>query len=172
MRVIKNERGFSLLEMMVTLVIFSILTIIAGQVFDTSQESMDWNYNQMTLQTNMRRVLDTMAKEIREASPSSPIPITSGVNSLSFQIPAVVQTDGTVTSWTTVTYGLGANNTVQRTTASGVQTIGANVTAMTFTYPVAGRPNTVQIQVAGSLTTVKTRVINSTVTGEVVLRNP
>lgn len=168
-----DSEGYSLVEMMVTLAVFSLLLITAWQVFDASQESMNWNYHQLNLQKEMRRILDTMSKEIRESSPSSPTPISIGANTITFQIPATVSATGAVTAWTPVTYGLGADNTVVRTTGTQTNAIGGGgITGLNFVYPVAGMPRTVQIQITGTATTLKLRNITTTATGQVVLRNP
>lgn len=166
-----NEKGTSLVEMMVTLVLFSALAFAAASAFNSSQDSLDWNYQALSLQKELRRTLSTMTQEIRESSPSSPAPISISANSLSFQIPDSIS-GNIVTSWTPIIYALGANNSVLRTAKGQTTTLGNNVQTLNFTYPVDAvtAPRTVQVQITGSKTTLK-RTITRTVTGQVVLRN-
>lgn len=168
----KRKSGYTLLEMMVTLVVFSLLALAAASVFNQSQDSLDWNYQALTLDKELRRALFTMAREIRESSPSSPTPLTATSNSLAFEIPASVS-GNTVTNWTQITYTLGAGNTVTRTSSGQTTPMGNNVTALNFTYPAdpVTQPRTVQIQMTGARAALK-RTVTRTVTGQVVLRNP
>ena len=167
----RNEKGSTLLEMMVTLTVFSVLLFAAAGAFDASQESLDWNYRALSLQKELRKILLTMTQEMRESSPSSPNPITTGPNSITFQIPSSVS-GNLVTGWTQITYGLGLNNMVTRAVNGQTTTLGNNVQALNFVYPVdpVTAPRTVQIQITGSQTTLK-RTMTRTITGQVVLRN-
>ena len=157
--------------MMVTLTVFSVLLFAAAGAFDTSQNSLNWNYHGLTLQKELRKTLSTMTQEMRESSPSSPTPISIGLNSINFEIPSSVS-GNTVAGWTQITYAMGPNNTVTRTANNQSTTMGSDIQALNFIYPVNSvtAPRTVQIQITGSRTTLK-RTITRTVTGQVVLRN-
>ena len=168
----RTSRGATLVEMMLTLTLFSTLAFAAAGTFNSSQESLDWNYHALSLQKELRKALFTMTQELRESSPSSPNPISMSTTQISFQIPSGVA-GNTVTSWTPIIYSLGPNNTVTRNVNGQVTTIGNNIQTLNFIYPVDAltAPRTVQIQITGSSTTLK-RTITRTVTGQVVLRNP
>lgn len=175
---------------MVTLTVFSILAAAAAGAFNTSQTSLHWNYQALTLQEELRRSLSNMTREIRESSPSSPNPlasaaVTPGTNSFSFEIPATVSAN-VVTAWTRVHYFLCADSTVGRVVSpnplpanyvcpiANQTTIGSTVTTMNFTYNAGAAPRTVRIQITGTRTAATTnldRNITVTVTGEVTLRN-
>ena len=165
------SQGFSTAEMMVSLAVFVLLTVAAGGVFDTSQDSLNWNYQQLTLQNELRKILLSMSQEIKESSPNSPSPIITGANTITFQIPTSVSANQ-VTGWRQITYGLATDNTVTRTVNGQTNIIGNSVQALNFTYPVnaATAPRTVQIQIVGNRVTLK-RNITATVTGQVNLRN-
>ena len=167
-----TRKGITLAEMMVALTIFSALAFAAAATFNSSQDSLDWNYQALSLQKELRKTLFTMTQEIRESSPSSPNPIAVTSNSMIFQIPSSVA-GNIVTGWTQINYALAANNTVTRTVGGQTTSLGNDVQALSFVYPVDAvtAPRTVQIQITGSRTTLK-RTITRTVTGQVVLRNP
>lgn len=168
-----GKRGFTLVEIMVALALSSILILVASRIFQSSQESLDWNYHALCLQKELRRTLLTLSQELRESSPSSPTPITTGSNTITFEIPAAVSGNA-ITGWTQITYTLSPNNTVTRTVNGQTTFIGNNVTALNFLYPFNSvtAPRTVQIQITGSRTTTLKRNITWTITGQVVLRNP
>ncbi len=168
----KNVRGYTLTEMVVTLSIFSMLIVAAGSLFDSLQESLDGNYHQLVLQKELRRVLDIMSEEIRESSPSSPNPIVTSSNTVTFQIPASIS-GNLITSWTQISYSLGQNNTVVRNVNGQNDVIGTSVTSLNFVYPLnpVTDPRTVRIQITGQRNTLK-RTITASVTGQVILRNP
>lgn len=169
----QNQReGFTVVEITMALVLFSLLTLAGAGVFENSQDALNWNYHGLTLQKELRRILLTMSQELRESSPSSPTPISTGSNTITFEIPATVS-GNTVTGWTQITYALAPNNTVTRNVNGQTTSIGNDVTALNFAYPVnpVSAPRTVQIQITGNRVTLK-RNITRTVTGQVVLRNP
>ena len=167
-----TRKGATLAEMLVTLTLFSALAFAAAGTFNSSQESLDWNYHALSLQKELRKTLVTMTQELRESSPSSPNPISVTSNSMTFQIPSSVA-GNIVTGWTQINYALAANNAVTRTVGGQTTSLGNDVQALSFVYPVdvVTAPRTVQIQITGSRTTLK-RTITRTVTGQVVLRNP
>lgn len=167
----KKIRGSTLLEVMVTLVLFSILAFTAMGVFDHSQNTLNWNYHALALQQDLRKSISTFSQELRESSPSSPRPITTSATAITFQIPSAVS-GNTVTAWKQITYAL-ANNTLTRTVNGQSTTIGNNIQSVNFLYPVNAltAPRTAQIQITGFRNTLN-RTITRTETGQVVLRNP
>jgi prepilin-type N-terminal cleavage/methylation domain-containing protein len=171
-RAVRNLEGFSLAEMVVTLFILSTLAAAGTAVFTSSQESLDTNYHRLILQQELRKILWTMSQEIRESSPSSPTPITTGTNSITFEIPNAVS-GNQVTQWTQVHYGLAPDTTVTRTSNGQTTVMGNSVQSLNFVYPLdAGTaPRSVQIQITGSRNTLK-RNLSVTLTGQVTLRNP
>ncbi len=166
------KRGFTLIEMMVALFIFSIVLLAATGVFNHSQESFDWNFHRFILQSELRKILLTMSQEIRESSPSAPAPLTTGPNQITFQIPTAVS-GSQVTQWEQINYSLAPDGTVVRASGGQNSIIGNSVQSLNFTYPVNPliSPRTVQIQITGTRNTLK-RNVTATLTGQVTLRNP
>lgn len=172
-RLLSEVRGYSLVETMVTASLFAMLILAAGSAFNESQKSMTWNYFELSLQEELRRTLDTMSREIRESSPSTPVPIVTNTNSISFEIPTSVSKNA-VTSWKQINYGLASNNTVTRTSGGQTTVIGNGVQALNFVYNPAVSPRTIRIQVTGvrsAGTTTLDRDVTMTLTNEVTLRN-
>ena len=171
-------RGYTTVELMVSMTILVILAGAAAGVFNQSQDLLNWNYNSVSLQKELRRTLDVMSREIRESSPTSPggilpVTVTPGVNRFSFQIPSAIS-GNSVTSWTQINYALTADNRVTRTVDNEAPiAIGSDVQSLTCVYPLnlLTAPRTVQIQINGRRTALE-RTVTATLTGEVTLRNP
>lgn len=168
-----NEYGFSLVEMMVSFAVFVLLILAAASTFNSSQKLMNWNQYGISVQEELRRVLNTMSREMRESSPSSPTPITIGTDAITFEIPLTVS-QNVVTAWTQISYGLNPDNTVTRTVNGETTIIGNSVTNLNFTYNPQVSPRTVRIEITGNKaagSTTLDRDITMTLTGEVTLRN-
>lgn len=66
-----NEKGFTLLEAMVALVIFAFVTTVASSVFVQSYFNHVKNNQKIEVQENLRFALNRMARDIRQAAASS-----------------------------------------------------------------------------------------------------
>ena len=168
-----NDYGFGLVEMMVSFAVFTLLILAATSTFNSSQKLMNWNHYGISVQEELRRVLNTMSREMRESSPSSPTPITIGANAVTFEIPLTVS-QNVVTAWTQISYGLNPDNTVTRTVNGETTIIGNSVTNLNFIYNPQVSPRTVRIEITGNKAagaTTLDRDITMTLTGEVTLRN-
>ncbi|MEK7506711.1 MAG: prepilin-type N-terminal cleavage/methylation domain-containing protein [Patescibacteria group bacterium] len=127
-----EERGFTLVETLVTLFIFSIIVLLFGGIFSGSLSSQRRASNIQQVQENADYILEALTKEIRvstvntadtpdcAASPAAALNITHPVNG-------------------SVVYALAGNN-LQRT-VNGIQTI-VNSNTIQFTrlfFCVAGQ---------------------------------
>jgi prepilin-type N-terminal cleavage/methylation domain-containing protein len=69
---IKKEKGFTLLETLVTLFVFSVMMVIVGAVFIDSLNMQRKAFNYQQSQENANFALEFMAKEIRVSQISGP----------------------------------------------------------------------------------------------------
>jgi prepilin-type N-terminal cleavage/methylation domain-containing protein len=65
---IKNQKGFSLIEMMVVVVVLGIIVLGLVTFFTGGTKSWVSGQYQLTAQRNARQAMDRMVREIREAS--------------------------------------------------------------------------------------------------------
>jgi prepilin-type N-terminal cleavage/methylation domain-containing protein len=140
MKILKSQKGFTLLELMVTMsivVIMSYCLFLALRAGDEQRQAAD---AKMLIYDSAREGLYKMVQEIRQTAPSR-VTIGVGSSDITFSIPnSATPVDATTYSvdWTTaqqVTYAIGGtnNNQVIRT-VGGVSTVVAHdVTALTFT---------------------------------------
>ena len=92
---IKNQKGFSLIEMMVVVVILGLIVLGLVTFFTGGTKSWVAGQYQLTAQRNARQAIDRMVREIRQAKS-----VNSGTtNSITVDIPAL----GSVSAYS-VTY--------------------------------------------------------------------
>ncbi len=134
---IQNQKGFTLLELMVTVAISSILAYCIFLSMRSGDELRQAADAKMQLYDSQREGLYKMIQEIRSSASTR---VTLGTSTITFSIPnpssPVTSTYGV--DWTnaiSVTYSIGGTNSNQVIrTANGASTVIANdVTALTFT---------------------------------------
>ncbi|MCK4308587.1 MAG: prepilin-type N-terminal cleavage/methylation domain-containing protein [Candidatus Atribacteria bacterium] len=107
---IKDQKGFSLIEMMVALGILSLIIIGLVTFFSGGTRAWVTGQYQLEAQRNARLSMDRMVKEIREGKN-----ITSGSEtSITVSVPHF-DVDGDIDSYYSVTYALN-DTTIQRDT--------------------------------------------------------
>ncbi|MBA7495632.1 hypothetical protein ES702_06221 [subsurface metagenome] len=112
----KQQRGFSLIEMMVVVVILGVIVLGLVTFFTGGAKSWVAGQSQLEAQRNARQAMDRMVREIREAAEIT----ASSTTELIFNTP-----------WKTgITYSL-SDRTINR---NGNPIIN-NVSNLTFTYP-------------------------------------
>ncbi|HNV86073.1 MAG TPA: hypothetical protein PKL97_03790 [Candidatus Omnitrophota bacterium] len=153
-------RGYTVLEVLVSLSLSTVLLIAVGQVFNSAQDIFNTNNHQLSLRTELRRALLQISQEIREGSPDHAIQISDG------QIQIEVAPD-----WTPVTYSLNGGNQLVRTVNGQSRVVGNNVQAFVPTYNAATDPRSVFIRITGQRATAKPRNITETIAAQITLRN-
>ncbi len=167
----RPEKGFTLFEMMVSVAIFSIITMLVGMILQGGEEQVQLAGLKMNLQESTRESLYQMGLEIRESSPSR-IAIGSGGSALTFQIPANVSNSGVITWSNPITYQRGGNGTQLVRISGGQTTILANdIQNVTFSTS-SGSPSSIIFAVTAQRTMINGRVLSVASTGEARLRNP
>ena len=114
MKIIKinkeNQKGFSLIEMMVVVVILGVIVLALVTFFTGGTKSWVAGQSQLAAQRNARQAMDRMVREIREGKN-----ITNGSEtSITVRVPHF-DVDGNIDSYYSVTYALN-NTTIQRDT--------------------------------------------------------
>jgi len=106
----ENQKGFSLIEMMVVVVILGLIVLGLVTFFTGGARSWIAGQRQLEAQRNARQAMDRMVREIREGKN-----ITNGSEtSITVRIPHF-DVDGNIDSYYSVTYALN-NTTIQRDT--------------------------------------------------------
>jgi len=114
---VKNNRGVSLIELMVVVVILSLIILGLVTFFTGGVRSWITGQNQLSAQRNARQAMDWMVREIREADY---INSSSAISQIDFNTPF----DGSIS------YSLSGSGDLKR----GISPVISNVQSLVFTY--------------------------------------
>jgi len=175
----KQEKGFTLLELMVVVGISSVISCALFMALRMGSDQVETSGLRMTVQDQAREGLYKMIQEIRESAPSR-IAIGGGGANIQFNIPSSNNTVNALSylvDWTnalSIRYALGGINNQQiiRTNLNtGQTTVLANyVNALTFTGNAA-QPSWVIVTMGVQWTGMNRRQMSTQLTGRANIRN-
>ncbi len=169
----KNEKGFTLLEAMISIALMGLIAILTLGAFNAGTRAWDVNYTGLRLNKEVRTGIERMTRELRN-SDLSRISIPQA-NTLQFQVPSAISANGAITWSGWWQYSLGGVNGQQvlRQDMSGgggvTTTIANGVTALQFV--ANANPSTVTITMTAQGTTQYGTVTSVANTGTVQFRN-
>lgn len=124
---IKNQKGFSLIEMMVVVVILGLIVLGLVTFFTGGAKSWVAGQSQLKAQREARQAIDRMVREIRHSEL-----IINGVSkSITVNTPALGSNEAYIVTYSWIDYGDSINRQVNTTTPMPVID---NVQVLTFTY--------------------------------------
>lgn len=77
-----NQAGFTLVEVLITTLIFGLLVSVLGPMVVQTQRTWNSTRGQVEIESNLRQGLDYVAREIRHAEPGK---VTESANSVEYQ---------------------------------------------------------------------------------------
>ncbi len=169
----KNKKGFSLLELLMSISIFSFVCLVVFGVYQVGMESWDLVYAQSALMGEARVGIEKMNKELRTSNLSNID--SSSSTQLRFKIPTAVNSStGAISSWSNwIRYsrgGVGSNQLLRTDEGTNANTVLANdVTNLQFT--ANSNPSTISIAVTTQKSTTNGTVIPVSLSSTVDLRN-
>ncbi len=174
---IKNNKGFTLLEIMIAVFLFSIISAAIFSVLATARNSLSAGESQVGVQQACRNGLDAMIKELRQAGVSTipNVPANgANYNTITFQIPAVISATG-ITWSGNINYVLGGLNGRQllRLESGNQKVMANNISALSFNRSAAN-PYVVNISITAQKNTFPgftARQSTITLVSQVKLRN-
>lgn len=174
---IKKGRGFTLIEVLVAVFLFSIISAAIFSVLSTGRKSFDSEESQIGVQQAARNGLDSMIKELRQAGVSTITGVPAdGANytSITFQIPVSIAAAG-ITWSSNVQYMIGGLNGRQllRIQSGNQKVLANNISALAFTRSAAN-PNVVNLSITAQKNTFPgftARQSIITITSSVKFRN-
>lgn len=171
-------KGFSLVEVMVTVLIFSLIFAAVFMLLTGGQASWYTGDVQIELTQEIRKALLTVDKELRQTASSviSDVPADGDYYiSITFRIPKDIDDDGDVISaigtmeWSdNINYSLNANNQIIRTYPLGISVLANNISVLRFRRP---EPDIIEIYITAQKTTILGRNLQTSIMSSLKLRN-
>lgn len=178
-----GPKGWTLLETTVALVVFSLLGLVLAVLYSSGDTMVQVSNIKLSLQQEARLGLDRMLKELRQARSAS-ITINQNQNSISFEVPASIDTNSGAITWSsTITYSVGGINNAQllRTqVGSAATTVLANnvnnnpqdPNRLQFAVDQQANPGGVTVTLGLTRSTLAGFAANTVLVGEAKVRNP
>ncbi len=151
-----EKAGFTLLEILVVIFLFSIISAAIFSVLATGRNSLSAGESQIGVQQACRNGLDSMIKELRQASVSTITGVPAdgtNYNSITLQIPTAIGAAG-ITWSSSIQYALGGLNGAQllRTQSGSQRVLANNISALSFNRSAAN-PNVINISITAQKNT-------------------
>jgi len=180
--------GFTLVELMVVIFIFSIIMAATFAVLSIGRQSWHTGSTQVELQQETRRAMDRMVKELRQSGQTTIVGVLADGNpyfAITFQLPEDAGSDddaldgtGNIEWGNQITYSL-AGNQVQRASAGSTTILANKVATLEFKRspdnpmtPDVDESNIIEISLQAQKDALPGgRQMQSTLNSQVTLRN-
>ena len=179
----KKDSGFSLVEIMIAALIFSLLIGVLFTVLTIGKTSFQVGDARIELQQDLRRGMDLITEELPQSGSSQLWTIISGAevafptdgsphNTIIFKIPAGVTNGNIVWQTDKIQYFLGGNKQLRRKVGSVLdpKPLANNIISLEFSRQ-SSTSNIVEIALQSEKETAKGNIINLDLDFKVKLRN-
>ncbi len=177
LKYLKDRQGFSLVEVLVTVMIFAALTAAVATVLFVGQSSWQNNSVQAEMQQELRKAMDWMKGDLRETTATA---ITAGptsaddtaYTSITFYLPTGVSGNAITWSANTTQFVLGGTgaNELHRIENSVTRVIAHNIQSLGFRR-MAAAPNIIEIILQAQKNTIKGSTVTLNLTFDIQMRN-
>ena len=171
-----NSRGVTLVEVLVTVFLFTILMGVSLELLLTGLDSFSVNRNRTELQQELRKSIDWIKEDLRQTGSAGVTNVLANgttYTTIIFRTATGAVAGGTITwSADTVQYLLGGTGGVQLQRISGATTkvIAQNITTLQFKRDAAS-PSVVTVTITASRNQVKGGTISLSYNFKVKMRN-
>lgn len=156
---VNKEKGFTLVEVLVSAAIGVMILVAVLTVFTQGDAIFQQEITLLDLQQDVRRAMDGMTREIRQAFPTGNVGI--GTSNITFTM---------VDDTNYVTYSLSGNEIIREYPAIADKILARNINALTFLQGGAGN-RVITIGVNATQTDNKGRLLQYSLSEKVRLRN-
>ena len=173
--IFSNRRGVTLVEVLVTVLLFTILMGISLELLVTGLDSYSVNRNRTELQQELRKSIDWIKEDLRQTGTAGLVSMNTNTTytSITFRTATGAAAGGTITwSADTVQYLLGGTGGVQLQRISGATTknIAQNITTLQFRRD-ATTPNVITVTLTASSNQRKGGTVSLSYNFKVKMRN-
>jgi type II secretory pathway pseudopilin PulG len=173
---IKSSFGFTLVEAMLAVVLFTMLFGATLLIYISGTESWQANSVRLELQQEVRKSMSRIMDDLREAGTSSVIDVLPGAgwnNTVTFRKAAGISNGVVVWDGNTTSYYVGGTNSDQLIKKIGISTTSVaalNITTVQFRRQSA-TPDIIEVNLVASKNTFKGRNLSITSNFSIQLRN-
>ena len=167
-----NNKGFSIIEVSVTFAIFAIMMTGLFMALSVGDSSWRSNFAKMSLQQDLRRAMEEMQFELREAGATSISNVPADgtwYSTISYQIPSGITSGDLVWDTDVITLSV-TNNRLQRVKGLTTKVLANDVQSVQFRRQAA-TSNLLEIDVQGQKTTAAGLVVDYDLDFQIGLRN-
>ncbi len=170
-----NRKGFTLVESVITLLIFTFLCAGLYSAATVGDQSWQANKIKLELQQEVRKGVEWMRYDLREAGDASIFDVPDDDNwydQITFKVPAGVSGGTIVWSSGTIQYKLAGpdGNQLQKISDSGTTILANNISQLHFKRASAS-PHMIEIALTGQKNTTTGRTITTQLTYKIQIRN-
>ena len=172
---VKNQNGFSLLEVLIVVAIFTMLAAACSILLTAGYDSWRINKTQIELQQELRKATDWIAQELRIGGTSTITNLAADGtwrNTITFKISNGVVSGNIDWYIYTTTFVLGGTSSNQLQRQSGLDTriIANNISSLQFRR-LASAPNIVEVSLQATKNTFKGNPVTMSTNFKVRMRN-
>ena len=172
---LKNHKGVSLVEMMITVFIFSIVVAGFYSLLEVGGNSWRTQSVRMELQQELRKAENQMSNDLYGTGAGAITDVLADGNiytGITFK--KAIGTSGGITEWGSdyIMYQLGGinSNELQRIEGSSIEIIAQNISSLLITRKVSA-PNIIEVSLQAEKTPVKGEKVMSSLSFDVQMRN-
>lgn len=165
----RSQCGFTAIELLMSFSVFLVISVIISGVFFVTQLAWSDSTLAVKLQNEMKQAMQAMTKELKAASPSSPIGITiTPPDKIEFAIPLTVDATS-ITAWTKVEYyrNTSTNELIREEDDTATSVVAHQISALNFTQS----SGVVTISLTATGTTSDGKALTASTISQATLRN-
>lgn len=173
---LRNTAGFSLVEILVTLLIFSVLFTASFIVLLSGSKSWEINSTRMQVQQELRKAVDWIKEDMFDAGQSTITNVPadgSWYSTITFKTPTGVSGNTAVWSSSTTQFTLGSGadaNQLQEITGGVTKILANNIQSLQFRRQSTS-PGIVEVSVQAQKTSTKGTPVTMSTSFKIKLRN-
>lgn len=174
---LKSHGGYSLIEVLVTVLIFAVLAGAINMVLLVGESSWQTNKVQIGLLQEMRKAMNAMEDDLRQTTSTAIMDGPTAADgststSITFYMPDGISGNAIAWSADTTQYILGGadSNQLQRIEGSETDVIAQNISQLELSR-AAATPDIIEVSLSAQMDTVKGRTLTLEFAFEVQMRN-
>lgn len=171
----KNQQGFTLLEMLVTILIFSLVVAGIYAILMAGEDAWHSNKTQVQLQQELRKVMDSIQYDLYQSGSGAIADVPADgawYNTITFKVPSSLASARITWNANAINYALGGmdSNELQRVSGATTEIKAHYIESLTFRR-LSSVSNIVEVALVAQKDTPKGQTLSYSLNFKVKLRN-